>query len=174
MRFKILFSFICLFSFSNLSYTQTINTEKSKVSFKISNLGFSQVEGTFSGMNGNLKFNPTDLSNATFNVCIDPSSVDSGIESRDKHLLKEDYFDTEKYPTICFVSSAISETNKGYEAKGQLTMKDVTKEITLPFTFSNNEFVGKITVNRLDYNIGPNGGFMMGKTTDLEIRCVLN
>lgn len=173
MPFKLLL-FICFFSFSNLSYAQTINTEKSEVSFKISNLGFSQVEGTFSGMNGTLQFDVTDLSNASFNVCIDPSSVDTGIESRDGHLLKEDYFNTEKHPTICFVSSSISKTNKGYKAKGQLTMKDVTKEITLPFTFNNNEFTGNITINRLDFNIGPNGSFMMGKTTDLEIRCVVD
>jgi len=174
MSFKFLFSFICILSFSNLSFAQTINSEQSKVSFEISNMAFNTVEGTFSGMNGTMNFDAQNPSDAAFNVCIDAATVDTGNETRDGHLIAEDYFNVEKYPTICFVSSRISKTNKGYEAKGQLTMKDVTKEVTLPFTFGNNEFVGNITINRLDYNLGPSGGFMMGKTTDLEIRCIID
>ncbi|MFK7907005.1 MAG: YceI family protein [Chitinophagales bacterium] len=152
---------------------QNIQSEQSQVSFEISNMGFNTVEGSFKGMKGTVDFRPQDLSNSNFNVCVDATTVNTGNSTRDKHLRNEKHFEVEKYPTICFVSSTVTQSNSGYITQGKLTMHGITKEVEIPFTYSNQQFLGEITVDRLDYGIGPKGGFMMGRTVDLEIKCVV-
>lgn len=169
---KILFLAIVLLS-SNLIQAQTIDASKSKVEFELSNMGFKTVEGTFSGIEGKIAFNTSDLNKASFQVCIQVKTVDTDSKTRDGHLLKEDFFHEEKHPNICFQSTSISKTENGYLAKGSLTMKGVTKEIEIPFTFSSNTFNGTLTLERLDYGVGPKGGFMVGKTVNLKITCVI-
>ena len=71
--------------------------EGSEVSLKIKNFGFN-VKGTFSGPNGNIIFNPDSLEASSFDVTVDAKTVNTGIDQRDNHLRKEEYFDAEKYP----------------------------------------------------------------------------
>ncbi len=164
-----------LFFFNNyFCSAQNIQNEQSQVSFEISNMGFNTVEGTFKGMKGTIDFRSEDLTNSSFNVCVDAATVNTGNSTRDKHLRNEKHFEVEKYPTICFVSSSITQSNSGYTTKGKLTMHGVTKEVEIPFTYANQQFLGTITVDRLDYGIGPKRGFMMGRTVDLEIKCLVN
>lgn len=167
------FYFFGLFIWPLLGQGQNINAEQSKVSFKISNLGFNTVEGTISGMSGIVQFNPRDLSNAVFEVCVDATTINTGNDTRDEHLRAEDFFATTAHPNICFSSSSITKTKDAYIAWGQLSLKGVSKEIELPFTYDNQQLKGTLEVNRLDYNIGPSGGFMVGKTAELEIICTL-
>ena len=54
-----------------------------------------------------------------------------------------------------------------------MTMRGISKEVTIPFTFANNTFTGTLSLERKDYDVGPNGGFMVGKTVDLTITCVV-
>ncbi|WP_044632914.1 YceI family protein [Neotamlana sedimentorum] len=153
---------------------QTIQSSGSKVKFKVSNMAFNTVEGTFNDFTGMVSFSPKDLNNSFFNVCISAKSINTENEKRDKHLRKEDFFYTEKYTNICFKSSKIKKTTNGYTAFGELNIKDVTKEVSIPFTFINNTFNGSLTLNRNDYNVGPNSGFMVGKEVDVEIICIIN
>lgn len=154
---------------------QSIDTENSLVKFSISNMKWRTVEGTFGGMKGDIKFNPTDLANSSFNVCIDPATVNTGIEKRDDHLKNEDFFNVEKYPEICFKSIEITKTSNGYVTKGELTMHGVTKQVEINFTFNNNTFTGNLTLNRFDYNVGENmKKFVAGEEAQLEIICKLN
>lgn len=154
-------------------FGQQIDEKQSIVDFEVSNMAINTVEGTFSGMRGDINFNKNDLSNSKFNVCIDVKTVDTDSKGRDDHLLKEDFFDASKFPTICFKSTSISKTADGYLATGKLTMRGVTKEVKIPFTYSNNTFKGALTVNRLDYNIGEDvGGFMVGKEIEMVVTCV--
>lgn len=156
-------------------FGQSINAEKSVVNFKIGNMGSMRtVTGTFKGMEGTVNFNPNNLSSSDFDVCIKPATVNTGTETRDKHLQTADFFDVAKYVTICFKSSEITKTNEGYLAKGKLTMHGVTKEIEIPFSYSQNVFIGTLKVKRLDFGVGGSGTFMVGNEAEIIITCVLN
>ena len=167
----IVFSFLII---SNLIDGQTIDTEKSVVTFKAVALKVNTVNGTFKGMNGEVNFDQNDLGNASFNVCIDPSTVYTENNKRDDHLRSEDFFFVETFPQICFTSTSVVKTKSGFKTIGNLTMRGVTKEVEIPFTFENNTFKGDIKLKRLDYEIGQDyGGFTASKEAKIEIVCVL-
>lgn len=109
--------------------------------------------GEFSGLKGHLKFDPKDLAGSKFEVSLDVASINTGNGMKNTHAKSEKWFDASKYPTIKFTSSSIAKTATGYEAKGTLDMHGVQKEVTVPFSFSNDTFNGNFEVNRLDYNI---------------------
>ena len=167
-----IFSFNVLLVMTIFSTTgQSINSKSSKVTFEISNFGVNTVEGTFTGMTGEVLFSPDELSNSIFEVCIDAASINTGNEKRDDHLKKEDYFEVDKYLEICFNATEIVKTNDDYTAIGVLTMHGNSKNIAIPFSVTNQTFVGKFTIDRYDYGVGPRGGFMVGKDVEIQIVC---
>ena len=107
--------------------------------------------GEFRGLKGAISFDPANLPASKFNVSITVASINTGNGMKNTHAKSAQWFDAAKYPTINFVSSSITKTATGYEAKGMLSMHGVDKEITLPFTFNNNLFAGSFEINRLDY-----------------------
>ncbi|MGB0423177.1 MAG: YceI family protein [Flavobacteriales bacterium] len=172
---SLIFAFAMFLNLHSLS-AQNINEAKSLVRFEISNMKFNTVEGTFKGMTGNVDFDPSDLENAAIEVCIDATSVNTESEKRDEHLRKEDFFDTNKFPTICFNSSKFEFIDGSFYVTGILTLRGIQKEVTLPFTRNQNGFglVGALTINRLDFSIGAETGtFMVGNEVNLEITCYL-
>lgn len=127
--------------------------------------------GQFSGLKGSISFDPNDLAGSKFSTSIDVATINTGNGMKNTHAKSEKWFDADKYPTIEFVSSAITKTAAGYEAKGTLSMHGVQKEIVIPFTFENNLFKGNFTISRLDYNINtaePNHGSSSFKV-DLQV-----
>lgn len=160
---------------SIVANAQIIDTKNSVVTFGISNMKWKTVEGTFSGMNGTIVFNENNLQNSSFNVCINAATINTENKKRDDHLRNEDFFEVEKYPEICFTSSSIEKTTEGFVTKGSLSMHGVTKPVEISFTYNNNTFIGNLTVNRFDYNVGEDiKTFMVGKEATLEIICKLN
>ncbi|MEP7319933.1 MAG: YceI family protein [Panacibacter sp.] len=123
------------------------------VTFKIKNFGIN-TSGEFKGLQGNIKWDAANPNKASFNVSIDVNSINTGIESRDTHLKKEDYFDAAKYPAIRFVSTAVAEGT----IAGNLTIKGVTQKISFPFTITPSGkgylFEGSFSLNRKDFGIG--------------------
>lgn len=163
-----------LLLFTVLLRAQTIDGNKSKVNFTISNMEVKTVEGSFTGMTGEVAFNSENLKSSSFKVCIDAATINTGIEKRDNHLRSADFFEVSKYPQICFTSKSISKTKDGYEVTGILTIHGVSKKVVIPFTFNNNTFTGKINVNRRDYKIGEStNNFMVGEMAEVEIICVI-
>ncbi len=131
--------------------------ESSSVKFKIKNLGFN-VGGSFTGLKGNIKFNPANTSASSIDVTVDANTVNTDNSSRDNHLRKEDYFNVEKYPHIRFVSEKITGNNGNYNITGKLTLKDVTRQITFPFTAKEEQggyvFEGEFKIKRKDFHVG--------------------
>ena len=131
----------------------------SSVQFKIKNFGFN-VGGSFSGLQGSIKFDPNDISHAEFNVSIDANTVNTDNNLRDEHLRKETYFDVKKYPRIFFVSTKVAPSTKNgeYLISGKLTIKNTTKDISFPFTAETSNagylFKGTFTINRKDFDVG--------------------
>jgi len=127
------------------------------------------------GMKGDIKFDDADLASSSFNVCVDAATVNTDNNARDKHLRNEDFFHVEKYPDICFASTSISQKGSSFVTNGQLTMHGVTKNVSIPFTYSNGTFKGNLKVNRDDYKVGEStGAFMVSKEIELEIIAVTN
>lgn len=153
---------------------QTIDSGNSKVNFSIKNMKVRTVEGTFSGMKGEIRFDKTDLANSSFKVTIDAATINTENEKRDDHLRSEDFFHVETYPVISYESSSIKNTSEGYMTTGTLSMHGVSKEMEIPFTYSNKQFRGTLEVNRFDYKIGEGTGkATVGETASLEIIAVV-
>ncbi len=152
---------------------QQIDSGQSTVSFSLSNMGFRTVEGQFSGLDGDISFDPESLENSRFDVCIDASTVNTDNAKRDEHLRNEDFFEVTTYPTICYVSTSIKKTANGFISDGILSMHGQSKEASIPFTVENGVFAGTLSINRLDYNVGLDfKKFMVGYDVNVDIRCV--
>lgn len=148
---------------------QEIDPASSLVNFEISNFGIKTVKGSVSNLYGTAVFDPSSLELCNFDVCIDPSTIDTGSEKRDEHLRTADYFDVENHPTICFYSQNAIKVSEGYAITGTLSIKGVEKIETITFNYSDNTFKGNLEVNRTDYGIGSEGGFMIGSTALINI-----
>ena len=135
--------------------------QNSEVKFTIRNFGLN-VTGSFKGLNGSIIFNPENLAASGFNVSVQANTVNTGNNSRDKHLKKEDYFDVEKYPVLNFTSAKISNGTKPgvYFVEGLLTIKNKKKNINFPFTTTSvtdgYQLQAQFKINRRDFNVGGN------------------
>lgn len=130
------------------------------------------VNGIFKTLTGTVNFDETKLSESKFVFTIDVNSINTGNGLQNKHALGDEWFNADKYPNIKFTSSSIEKKENGYAAKGKLTIKDVTKEVTIPFTFTKSGSKGKITssfsVDRAAYNVGKAGGDV-GSTIKINV-----
>lgn len=155
--------FLAFFLTVSVAISQSIDADNSKVTFEVSNMGFNSVEGTITGMSGTVNFKPNNLDASKFDVCVDASTINTGNDSRDKHLKNEDFFEVDTYPTICFQSTKITKTDDGFLTTGKLTMHGISKNVEIPFTFTDNTLTRKLVIQRLDYEIGSGNGFRWEK-----------
>ena len=142
--------------------TYTIDPNHTSFSFTVKHMMISNVPGEFDKFDGQVIYSPTDLANSKANVTIDVSSINTRIDKRDAHLKSPDFFDAAQFPTITFVSTKFTPT----AITGNLTMKGVTKEITIPVTISGPVktmmggqaigITGSVTINRQDYGVNWN------------------
>ena len=144
-----------------------------EITFSVSSMMFMSTEGSLGEMKGEGIFEPDNLKESYFNVSIDSDSIDTKNVSRDDHLRKADFFDVEQFPTIAFKSTAITTTAKGYKVVGELTLRGITKEVQIPFTYEDKKFSGHLIVNRLSHKIGPGTGLLVGKEVAVQVVCTL-
>ncbi len=175
MRTLTLFLFVTIIALQPAkAHWRMADSETSVVSFRIGNMRINTVSGTFTGIQGTVNFDPEDLANSSFSVCIDAASVDTGNNRRDKHLREEEYFDVERFPEICYVSDIISRTDDGFVTRGKLTIKGTTRIVTIPFKKEGNALKGSLSLNRLDYNVGEGvSTFLVSNPLELEILYML-
>jgi len=92
----------------------------------------SNVKGEFSGVTGSVEFDPDNLAVTHVEVSIEADSISTRESQRDTHLKSPDFLDVRRYPTIRFrASSIISTGNDRYEVTGDLTIRDITRSVTL-------------------------------------------
>jgi polyisoprenoid-binding protein YceI len=129
----------------------------------IANQSGGDVEGSFEKFTARIAFADADLAGSSFDVEVDTASVNTHEDDRDTALRGEDLFHVTKYPKARFVTTAFKRTAPGtYEALGKLTIRDVTRDIRLPFTLTmaqeNGQTVawlkGGVSLKRLDYGVG--------------------
>ena len=110
----------------------TIDTSHSEIGFSVRHMMFAKVRGQFKSWSATLSYDPVDPTASKIRVEVDTNSIDTREEKRDAHLRSADFFDTEKYPKIVFESQRIESAGEGrYRVIGNLTIKDVTREVTL-------------------------------------------
>lgn len=160
--------------FTHIANSQTIDQSKSKVLFEIDNLSIRTVEGTLTGLRGEINFQETDLSKSYFNVCVDANSINTENTKRDQHLKKEDFLQTNLFPSICFKSKAIQKTDTSYWVDGELSLHGITQPISFPFTYTSKLFNASFDIKRLDFGIGEDyGNFMVGEKISINIFCYI-
>lgn len=121
--------------------TWKVDPSHSEVHFKIKHLVISTVTGAFKKFDGSFEASRPDFSDASVIFSVDTASVDTNSDQRDGHLRSADFFDSERYPEMKFVSTGIVKKDSGeYILKGNLTIKDVTRPVEL-----NVEFGGQTT-----------------------------
>src|ERR1700730_14613852 len=131
----------------------------SSIQFKIKKFCINTT-GSFSGLQGNIRFDINHLDEANFDVSIDANTVNTSIEMRDDHLRSDTYFEVKRYPRIHFISTKVTSSTKGGELFifGKLTIKNQTKDISFPFTAATTNdgdlFKGTFTINRRDFGVG--------------------
>ena len=120
------------------------------------------VDGIFKKMEAEISFDEKNLATSKFSLTIDVNSINTGNALQNKHALGADWFDASKYPSIKFTTNSIGKSASGYIAKGKLEVKNKSKEVSIPFTFTSDGTKGKFmtdfTIKRSDYGVGePNG-----------------
>jgi polyisoprenoid-binding protein YceI len=110
----------------------------SEVQFKVKHLVISTVTGAFKTFEGELTTENDDFQNANINFSLDVNSIDTNQQMRDDHLKSAEFFDAEKYPKISFKSTSFTKDGDDYKLQGNLTIKDVTKPVTLDVEFGGS------------------------------------
>ena len=138
--------------------------------FLVKHLGISTVQGDFTKLSGSVALDDQDVTKSTINVTIDVSSVDTRVSRRDDDLKSPNFFDAAKYPTITFQSTKITKTSDGLTVTGNLTIKDVTKEVrldvtgpTAPITAMGTQhrgFSATTKINRQDFHVSADPGMV--------------
>jgi polyisoprenoid-binding protein YceI len=157
--------------------TYVIDPAHSSVGFSIRHV-FSQVPGAFTQFTGTLTIDRDNLENSKVETVIQVGSVSTANEKRDAHLKTPDFFDAAKFGAITFTSKSWKKTGETtYDVTGDLTIKDVTKEVVLKVTSLGfgPGMMGKpvsgwsatTTLNRSDF--GVNGPAMLGKAVGNEV-----
>ena len=170
---RVLFFFLCLSVHYGFAQYHPV-PEESTVHFSLKNFGF-KTSGSLGAPDGDISFNPDDPGKSSFRVTIKAESINTDNESRDEHLKEETYFDVKNYPLIRFVSSSVKQSDKkgSYETTGTLTMKNKSKEITMPFTAEKNgdgwTFSGSFKINRRDYGVGGSSTLSDEVTVDVKV-----
>jgi polyisoprenoid-binding protein YceI len=109
----------------------TVDASHTSVGFSVKHMMVSKVRGRFTGVEGTIEGNPEDLTGSNINFTIDASTIHTNSDDRDNHLRSADFFDTETFPKITFVSTDIvKKGDNEYNVTGDMTVKDVTKKVT--------------------------------------------
>lgn len=169
----LLTTLVLIFCSSLQAQNISLNNSLSTINFQIKNAGF-WVDGNLPNYTVEGNFDLNSLSDSHIKATVEVNTISTGINKRDSHLKNEDYFETSKYPQMIINSSSLEKTNTGFNLIGSLTIKDVTKNITIPFTYdsSSKKMVGKFQINRLHYNVGESS-WMTGDDVFIEIISVL-
>jgi len=161
--------------------TYTVDPGHTQIMFAYDHLGFSNNLGVISESTGTLTFDPKNPSTAKVSVDVPVANLRTGVAKLDEHLMKPEFFDSAKFPKATFVSTGVKVQGTEAEISGNLTIKGITKPVTLDAQFygagkapammggkENVGFVATTTVKRSDFNMGY-GVPMVGDAVELKI-----
>lgn len=163
-----------------------IDPAHSEIHFKVRHMMVSNVTGSFGKFEGSAESENDDFQDADIEFSADVASISTNNTDRDNHLKSDDFFNAEQYPKLTFNSTSFTKkSDSDYELKGDLTIRDVTKPVTLAVEYNGTavdpygqtkagfEISGKI--NRKDYNLKWSAVTEAGNVVvSDEVRLVLN
>jgi len=167
-----------------------IDPAHSEVNFKVKHLVVSTVRGHFNNFDAVIETSSEDFSDAKIKFEAETNSINTRNSDRDAHLKSADFFDAQKYEKISFVSASVMKiSDHEIKVKGSLTIRDITKEITLDVIYNGivegmdgNDVAGfeiSTKLNRFDYGLKWNalteaGGVVVGNEVKIEILAEFN
>lgn len=166
MKFSMLFlSFLSLSAFGATAFVDgkyTIDPAHTRVGFEVGHFVISKVAGRFNEVSGKLDVSK-DLKKCNLVVTIPTASIDTNNAKRDEHLKGPDFFEVKKYPNMVFKSKKCTGTLEDLKVVGDLTIKDITKEVVMdveyegsvkdPWGAQRAAFKGEFDIKRQDFNV---------------------
>ena len=167
----------------DISGDYTIDAGHSRIGFSARHAMVTTVRGAFKQFEGTATIDTANPAASKVSLTIDPASIDTGVADRDGHLKSGDFFDVESFPAITFVATSVEREDDEWAITGDLTIKDVTKPITVVFEeagsardpFGNLRvgFEGSAVLNRKDWGLTWNaaletGGVLVSEKIKLE------
>jgi polyisoprenoid-binding protein YceI len=166
-----------------------IDVEHSNVCFTVYHLDIAEVMGFFKKFKGSMESGSKDFSDASINLTIDVNSIDSNSESRDTHLKSNDFFNAVQFPEMKFKSKSFKkQKGKNYKLTGELTIRDVTKNVTFDVEHLGNAnilgiqkvaFKAITRINRFSFNVNwnettPDDTPLIGNMVTIQLNLELN
>jgi polyisoprenoid-binding protein YceI len=175
-----------------LTGTYTLDPAHSRIGFVARHAMVTKVRGAFNDFEGTAVLDGDNPANSSASVTIQVHSIDTRQAQRDDHLRSNDFLSMDEYPTITFVSTGARQLDEeNFELTGDLTVRGVTRSVTIPFEFqgaaqdpfgnSRVGFEGSVVINRKDYGVNFNaaletGGVLVSDkiTLEFEISAIKN
>jgi polyisoprenoid-binding protein YceI len=166
-----------------------VDPEHSNIGFSVDHMVVSKTRGQFMEYTGFIEMDPDAKTVKTIEATIKTPSITTNHPKRDTHLKSPEFFDVEKYPTMTYKMKSYHKNGDGYTAIGDLTLRGVTKEITLvgnfngvnkdPWGNTRAGFTAEGKVNRKDFGVNwnkalDNGGVIVGNDVliKLDVECI--
>lgn len=167
-----------------LTGNYTLDLAHTRIGFSARHAMVTKVRGAFNDFEGHAHLDATDPTKSTAVITIAAKSIDTRNEQRDAHLRSNDFMDLDNYPEITFTSTAVSpKGNDIYTVTGDLTIRGVTKPVSIDFEFTGTAvdpfgnvrvgFEGSTVINRKDWGVNWNaaleaGGLLVSENVTLE------
>lgn len=167
----------------DISGDYTIDASHSRLGFSARHAMVTTVRGQFGEWSGTAHIDAANPAASTVSLTIKTASIDTGVADRDGHLVSADFFDAEANPEITFVSTQVSRDGDEWTITGDLTIKGVSKPVTIDFDFTGSAqdpfgntrvgFEGATAINRKDWDLTWNaaletGGVLVSEKVKLE------
>jgi polyisoprenoid-binding protein YceI len=162
-----------------------IDTTHTPIEFSVKHMMFTTVRGRFNSFSGTLQIDETNPAKSYAEGVIETASIDSREANRDAHLRSADFFDVEKFPQMKFRSTRVEPAGRDhYKIAGQLTIKDITREVVFdvtsegqgqdPWGNQRRGFSAETNINRKDFGLTWNvaletGGWLVGDQVKIQI-----
>jgi len=161
----------------------SIDAAHSRLGFSARHAMVTTVRGAFKDFEGTAHIDTANPAASKVTLTIKADSIDTGVADRDAHLRSADFFEIEQHPEITFTSTNVERDGDEWSITGDLTVKDVTKSVSIDFTFNGSAkdpygnlragFEGRTTLNRKEFGLTWNaaletGGFLVSDKIKLE------
>ena len=189
---KIVFAILAVLAATAFVSAQSewkLDKAHSSVTFTVRHMVISEVAGSFKDFTVALKSSKDDFSDADVQSTIKVGSISTDNANRDNHLKSDDFFNAEKFPEINFKSTSFEKLGDNkYKITGDLTMRDVTKNVTFDAVLNGTmktqrgmlaAWKAVTSINRFDYNLKwsktlETGGLMVGQDVTITLNLELN
>jgi polyisoprenoid-binding protein YceI len=186
---SVLIAMLVATAFVSAQSNWKLDKAHSSITFTVRHMVISEVTGSFKDFTVALTSAKDDFSDAEVQSTIKVGSLSTDNAMRDGHLKSDDFFNAEKYPEINFKSTSFEKLGDNkYKVTGDLTIRDVTKNVTFDATLNGtlktergvlSAWKATTTINRFDYNLKwskslETGGLIVGQDVIITLNLELN